>query len=326
MPTLELSADSKTADAGQAATIATPGARAAAAQVDRWGALAALSAYLWWGFVPIYFRAVKSASAYELLAHRVVWSCLGLWLLIAFFRRGRDFAALFRDRRTLLTLIASASLIAANWLLYIYAVVSKNVLLGSLAYFINPLISVLLGMVILGERLRRMAQWAAIGLAFTGVVMFASAVGKPPYLSLALAITFGLYGLLRKVVRADALLGLTVETTLLFPLSLGYFVYLFTTSERAFAMGNAQMDILLVLAGPITTIPLLFFAAGARRVSLTTLGLMQYLSPSIQFLVGLAFGESLKPLQWAGFAAIWAGLALFSIDAIRARRVERGNR
>ena len=284
--------------------------------------LAGVASYLSWGFVPIYFKAIKSVSALETLGHRIIWSCILLGIAIAVLRRWNAVVAAVCDRRTLLAVTGSTALIAANWLLYIWAVTNNQVLAGSLGYFINPLLSVLLGVLFLGERLRR-PQWLAVATAVIGVVVFTIGAGRLPMVALGLAGTFALYGLLRKQMKADAIIGLTIETGLLAPFGVAYMLYLWQTGSLAFGSQSTLIDILLCGSGIVTTIPLLLFATAARRVSLSTLGFLQYLAPSLQFMVGLTYGEHLNRWQWAGFAIIWTALAIFTIEAAR-RREKRG--
>jgi chloramphenicol-sensitive protein RarD len=215
-------------------------------------------------------------------------------------------------------MIAGASaLIAVNWLVYIWAVAQGRVMEGSLGYFINPLVNVALGVVFLGERLERPLQ-IAVGLAALGVLWLTLGLGHPPWVSLALAFSFGGYGLLRKVVPVGAVLGLCLETLILAPLALAYLVARGAQGSLAFGAGNRSLDILLVLAGPVTAVPLLFFAAAARRLPLTTLGFVQYLSPTLQLLLAVfAFGEPLDTARTGAFVLIWAGLAVFSLHTLR---------
>jgi chloramphenicol-sensitive protein RarD len=248
----------------------------------------------------------------EVLCHRVVWS-VALLLVLAWHQdRLQDVRAALRRARTLAVLAASTVLIAVNWLVYIYAVVQGRMLEGSLGYYINPLVNVLLGLVILHERLQPLER-AAVALAAAGMVWLAVHLGQPPWISLALAVSFGLYGLLRKVAPVGALTGLTVETLLLLPLALGTLAWKMAAGQATFLSGDARLDVLLLLAGPLTAFPLLCFAAAARRLPLSTLGFLQYLSPTIQLLLAvLVYGEPFRRAQAGAFAFIWAALALFA--------------
>jgi chloramphenicol-sensitive protein RarD len=281
------------------------------------GLLAGIAAYGSWGVIPIYFKAVSAAPPLELLAHRVVWALLFLVVLLN--RQGRlaEFRAALRPSRTLAMLAASTVLIAVNWLVYIWAVVGGRVLEGSLGYFINPLVNVVLGVLVLEEKLERPVM-AAVAVAALGVVWLTLSVGHPPWVSLALAGSFGSYGLLRKLAPVGAVVGLAVETLLLFPLALGYLAWAHGRGSLAFLAGDLRLDTLLVLAGPATAIPLLLFTAAARRLPLSTLGFVQYLSPTVQFLLAVfLWGEPLGRERAVAFACIWAGLLIFTVHSLR---------
>lgn len=285
----------------------------------RVGAVFGIAAYLWWGLVPLYFKLLAAAPAIEVLAHRVVWSAPLLALLVFFRHQSRSLVAALTTPRSLLTLCCSASLIAANWFVYIWAVTHDRVLEGSLGYFINPLVNVLLGVLLLGERLRRW-QVVSVLLAAIGVLWLSLAYGKPPWLSLALAVSFGLYGLLRKVAPVESLVGLTAETALMWPIAAAYLAFILTRGQAAFG-DAATLNALLVLAGPVTAVPLLWFAASARRLRLATVGLLQYISPTFQLMLAvLWFGEAFTRTHLVAFGCIWAALALYTADALRPRR------
>jgi chloramphenicol-sensitive protein RarD len=274
------------------------------------------AAYLWWGLVPIYFKAISHVPAAEVLAHRIIWSVLLLWPLVLLARRRAAAAAVIRSPRTLLVLAASTLLIASNWFLYIWAVATSQVAQASLGYFITPLLNVLLGIIVLGERLRR-AQLASFLLAAAGVAWLALSPGALPILALALAVSFSLYGLVRKLAPVDSLIGLTAETTILAPLALLYLAL----ADLTFASGSLTTDVLLACGGIITATPLLFFVAAARRLTLTTLGFLQYFSPSIQLILAvLAYQEPFRAPQIVCFSLIWTSLAVFTLDALRQRR------
>jgi chloramphenicol-sensitive protein RarD len=285
---------------------------------DTRGLLLGVGAYGLWGVLPLYLKLLHAVPAEQVLAHRVVWSLVLLAAIVAVLRRGRSIFAAARGR-TLLLLVASAAMIAVNWLIYIWAVQHAHVLEASLGYFINPLVNVALGMAVLGERLRR-RQGIAIGVAAAGVAVMALSGGGALWISLSLAVTFGLYGLLRKVVAIDALGGLTVETLLLAPLSVTLLIHAAETGTGVFGH-SLRLDALLLLAGAATAAPLLMFAAAARRMPYATLGLLQYIAPTLQFLQAvLLFGEPLRPLHIVTFALIWAGCALYAWDSLRAAR------
>jgi chloramphenicol-sensitive protein RarD len=278
----------------------------------RRGTLLGFAAYLLWGLFPLYWPLLEPAGAVEILAHRVLWSLVlvGLVLLL----RSHSLRTLPRDRRALRLLVAAAVLIAVNWGVYIWGVNAHHVVETSLGYFVNPLVSVALGVVALGERLRRV-QWAAVGLAATGVVVLTADSGRLPWIALVLASSFGTYGLLKKVVGVPAVEGLVVETAVLTPLALGYVVVggLFGTTTLTGRGGGHAL--LLVSAGVVTAIPLLAFAGAAARVPLSRLGLMQYVTPTMQFLIGvLVRHEPLPPGRLAGFVLVWVALAVFTVD------------
>lgn len=288
----------------------------------RTGVLAATAAYLTWGLAPLYWRALEEVPSIELLAHRIVWACLLVILLLAARRRLGDLLRVLSSRRTAATLLATTALIAVNWGLFIWAVNSGRVLSASLGYYINPLVTVLLGTVVLGERLSR-AQTIAVLLAAAGVVVLTVSVGRLPWVSLALAFSFGLYGLLRKTVRADAATGLAVESSLLAPLAVALIAARGSAGVGALGRLGPTTDLLLLGSGALTAVPLLLFTVGARRLPLTTLGLLQYLAPTCHFLLAVGvFGEPFSAAQGATFVMIWAALGLYTAD-IRRRLARR---
>jgi chloramphenicol-sensitive protein RarD len=309
------------------ATSAAPGEEAA---IDRSaaGALFAAAAYGLWGATPIYLKWLAHVGAVEIVVHRVLWSALLLALLIWASGAGARLRAAIADRRTLAWLLVSSVLIGVNWLVFIYAVVAERVVEASLGYFVNPLVTLVLGMVFLGERLRPV-QWLAVALALLGVVNEVVRFGDVPWLALALAFSFAFYGLVRKRLGLDAFTGLTVETWLLLPLALGWFAWMAAASGGldGQVLRPAGEMALLSLAGPLTMIPLLCFAAAATRLALGTLGFFQYIAPSLQLVLAVyLFGEAFHSLQWFTFVPIWAGLLLFSGHAlhdIRRQRVAR---
>jgi chloramphenicol-sensitive protein RarD len=285
----------------------------------RTGILSAALAFLCWGLFPLYFHAIGEVPPLQILAHRMLWSLLFL-LIVLVVRRQWGWLRTVRTPRVLFSFIASASLLSINWLIYIWAVNNGHVIEGSLGYFINPLVNIMLGYLLLKERLRR-AQWLAIAVAAVGVAWLTWQAGTVPWIALALAASFGGYGLLRKTAALGALEGLSFETMVLFPLAAGYVIWLTLHGENAFI--NTPSDttrLLLVLAGPITAIPLLLFASGARRIPLSILGLLQYLSPTLQFLLGvMLFQEPFSRARLVGFALIWLALALFAAEGLLRR-------
>jgi len=283
-----------------------------------------LAAYGTWGVAPLYFKAVALVPALEVLGHRVVWSVVLLIGWMAWRRRLGEAVRAVRVRATFLTLTATTVLIAANWLVFIWSVAHNYLKFASLGYFMNPLLNVLLGYLFLKERLRRL-QTVSVLLAGCGAGYLVFGGPRVPAVGLGIAAllagTFGFYGLLRKTVRTDALVGLTVETTLLAPFALGYLIYLAGTGVGTFGARSLQMDVLLAFAGLLTSVPLLWFTNAARRVSLSTLGFMQYLAPTGHFLLAvLVFGEPCAPVEWTSFGFIWAALTIYSADAVIAQR------
>lgn len=281
------------------------------ASEGRQGLWAALAAYLLWGAFPIYFNRLDHVPAIEVLGHRVVWGAVFTLLAVVAARRLSVLVDALKNRRVVLGLAVSSLCIAINWGFFIWSVGNGHALDASIGYFVNPLFSVLLGWAILKERLGP-RQVVALVLVCSGVAMLAHARGGVPWIALILPVTFGFYGLIRKVVAVDALTGLCVETLLLAPLAL---VFLLSRPEGgAIATGGATTTAMLVLAGPITAIPLVMFAYGARRLKLATLGLMQYVNPTIQMMIAiLVFGESVTRAHVLVFVAIWAGLAVYSL-------------
>lgn len=282
----------------------------------RTGMLLAIIAYICWGLFPIYFKMLREIAPLEILLHRMIWSLLFLLAILAWRRQWSWMRTVLRRPRVLAGFTASALLLSTNWFVYIWSVNNDRVIDASLGYFINPLVSVLLGFVILRERLRPL-QWLAVALAAGGVAWLTWEGGQLPWIGLTLGITFGTYGLLRKTAALGALEGLSLETLLLFPLALGYLVYLTLTDHNTFLTASTSSQWLLAAAGPITAIPLLCFAAGARRIPLSMVGLLQYLSPSIQLLLGVwLYHEPFGGARLVGFAAIWTALAVYSAEGL----------
>ena len=284
------------------------------------GALYALLAFGIWGLYPLYLRELASVSSAEIVMHRSVWSLVFLLGVLAVLRRWAWLAALLRAPRQMLMPLASGLLLALNWLMYVYAVQSAQVVEASLGYFINPLISVCLGVVVLRERLQRV-QWVAVAFAAAGVMWLTWHTGRLPWLGLALAVTFAVYGLLRKTSALGPLEGLTLETMLIAPLVLPWLVGITWSGTGALATGSPTLVFWLVMAGPLTAVPLMMFAAAARRLKLATVGLFQYLSPSLQLAIGVAvFGEPFDVQRLAGFVLIWTGLAVYTAHSLALSR------
>lgn len=282
------------------------------------GSLYALAAFGFWGLTPIYYKLLPHVPPVEVLAHRVVWSVVFGAVFVTLSRSWPAVRAAFGDGKTLRALGLTASLVSINWLIYIWAVVNDQVMSTSLGYYINPLVNVLLGMLFLGERLGR-ARTLAVGLAAAGTASLALEVGGLPWISLSLAFSFGFYGLIRKRLGLPPLAALFVETVLVAPLALlalGWFGF---QGQAAFGT-DARTSLLLVLAGPVTLLPLLWFAEAARRLPLITVGFFQYLAPTLTFLLAtLVYGEEFTPAWAVTFLLIWSGLAVFTIDGLRKR-------
>lgn len=286
----------------------------------RRGVLLGAAAYLLWGVFPLYFPLLAPAGAFEVLAHRVVWSLVVVALLVQLTRRWSGVRAGFADRTRLLRLAAAACFLAVNWGVYIYGVTNDRVVEASLGYFITPLVSVMLGVVVLRERLRTV-QWMAVGVAAVAVLFLAVESRRLPWIALVLGFSFGIYGLLKKTSRVGALEGLTVETAVLAPVAAGYLGVLQVSGRSTLTTNGPSHATLLLLAGVITAVPLLFFGAAASRVSLTTIGLLQYLAPIMQFLLGvLFFGEEMGPTRLLGFGLVWTALVMFTADLLQQRR------
>jgi chloramphenicol-sensitive protein RarD len=285
----------------------------------RRGVLAATLAFVIWGLAPIYFKAVGVVPASEIVAHRVIWSVLFLAALLMLRKQAGALRAVLHDRRLLATLFLTAVLTGGNWLVFVWAVTHERVLEGSLGYFINPLLSVLLGRIFLGERLRPW-QKLAVAIAAAGVLWRVVAVGQLPLIALFLALTFGFYGLLRKRTPVDAITGLFVETLLVLPLALAWLAWRGHTGELFWGV-DRQVEALLPIAGVLTATPLMLFAVGARRLPLATVGFLQYIAPSLNFLLAIfVFHEAFDTARLIGFALIWVALAVYSVDLVRAGR------
>jgi chloramphenicol-sensitive protein RarD len=278
------------------------------------GILYAATAYILWGVFPIYFKAVQNVSPLEILCHRIVWSFVLLLIVLTVRRQWSWAAKVVRQPKVLAGFAASALLLSFNWYIYVWSVNSGHVVDASLGYFMNPLVNVFLGFLLLHERLRP-RQWAAIALAGAGVLWLTLQAGHPPWIGLALAFSFGIYGLLRKTAALGALEGLSLETILLFPIAAGALGWLAANDQNVFLQTTVATRCLLVAAGPITAVPLLLFAAGARRIPMSTLGLLQYSTPSIQLMIGVWLYN--EPFTWQraiGYALIWVALLVYSLN------------
>ena len=279
------------------------------------GLFYAMMAFMWWGFVPLYYRFIYEVPPLEILAHRVVWTAITLGIALPLAGRTREFFAVFRQPKTLLYLLVTALLIGGNWAVFTWAVVSGHVLDTAMGYFINPLFTVVLGVVFLRERLRA-AQIVAVSLAAAGVVWLVVQTGSLPWVALLLPLFFGLYGLVRKQVDVDSLNGLLIETLFLTPLALGYIIYLSANTLGNFGT-ESTMSLLIMLSGTVTLVPLVLFASAVRRIKYTTVGFLQYIGPSITFLLGLfVFQEDFGSAQFVTYGLIWMALVVFTVESI----------
>ncbi len=287
---------------------------------EKTGILYAIAAFGFWGLAPIYFKQVASVAPTEVLAHRVIWSVL---VLVVFLSLGKQFSQikpLFRDPVKLKWLILSSLLVSTNWLIFIYAVSIGQILEASLGYFINPLISMLFAALFFSESISQ-KQSTAIGIALLAVIIQIILLGKLPLISLGLAITFALYGAVRKKVHVPSLSGLFVETILILPLAIGYLWYLWNTGEIAFGAGDGYITLMLALAGIITVLPLLWFNAGTIRLKLGTIGMLQYIGPSVAFLVAIfLYDEAISSAKLFTFVLIWVALSLYTYDLIKSNK------
>lgn len=290
------------------------------AKTDVRGLTAAAGAFFVWGLLPIYLKLLQAIPVLQVTAHRLLWGCLFAIAWLAFRRELGNIRAAFVDPRVRWRLFTTATLISINWITYVWGIANNRVVETSLGYFINPLVNVLLGVMVLSERLNR-AQWTAVGIATAGVGYLTWNVGHPPWIALTLAFSFGLYGLLRKLVRVDALAGFTTETLMMLPIGMGYLVWCEIAGTGAAGHSGTGMDLLLMLGGPLTAIPLVLFAYGARRIPYSTIGLLQYIGPTIQLLLAVfLFHEPFQGPRVYGFVLIWAALAIYAVDgAWRAR-------
>lgn len=285
----------------------------------RAGVMAGLAAFGMWGFLPIYIKILQQVTATEILVHRILWAIpFGLLIILAR-RQLPDLRVALTERRTLGFLLLSALFIGINWLVYVWAVQNGQIFQASLGYYINPLMYVVIGVVLFRESLRRF-QVLAVVLAAVGVAVLTISSGRFPLISFTLAVSFTIYGVIRKQTRVGAMPGLLIETLVLGPAAAAYLFYLVRQGSAAFGAGDGSLDLLLVLAGPFTVLPLLCFALAARRVNLATIGFMQFITPTLQFLVGVYYGERLTLPHAICFACIWLAVALFSFDAWRTSR------
>jgi len=290
---------------------------------ERRGLLLGATAFGLWGAFPLYWPLLEPAGATEILAHRVLWSLVLAMGVTLGLRRGAAFRSIWTTPRARAAMIGAGVAIGFNWFTYIWGVNNGHVVEASLGYYINPLVTVLLGVLVLGERLRRW-QWVALGIAFVAVVVLSLELGRPPWISLVLACSFGTYGLMKKQARVGPVEGLSFETLVLAPVALGYVVWLSYAGEATAWSHGAGHTLLLASAGLVTAVPLLLFAASANRISLSTVGLLQYIAPTLQFLIGvLVFREAMPTARWVGFALVWVALIMLTAESLVALRARR---
>ena len=284
------------------------------------GIFFAAAAYFMWGLLPLYLKMLKAVPALEILLHRMSWSLVFLLIVLAWRSQWSWLKPAVQDRRVLLRFLASASVLSINWFLYIWSVNAGRVVDASLGYFINPLVNVMFGYFLLHERLRA-GQWTAVAIAAAGVLWLTVQAGQLPWIGLTLAASFGTYGLLRKTAPLGALEGLSLETMILTPFAVGYLIWLAIHGESGFVNDGSHMRALLAAAGPITAIPLLLFAAGARRIPMSLLGLLQYIGPTLQMALGVfLWHEAFTEAKLIGFVLIWSALVIYTLEGFWARR------
>lgn len=283
------------------------------------GLIAAFIAYLMWGVLPVYFKMVSDVAVFEVLVHRIVWAVPFGAVIIIWRRQWPEVRRALGNARILGFLTLAAVLIAGNWFVYIWAVQNDQIFQASLGYYINPLLFTLAGVLLFGEKLRTF-QTAAVFLAAAGVLVLTFSRGQIPVIALTLGTLFTIYGVIRKRIVVGGMPGLFVETLVLLPLSATYLIWIMSTGDSAFTLSNPSMVGMLLLAGPATVLPLLYFALAARRLSLSTLGFMQFIAPTLQFMVGLYYGEVLTTAHAVCFGLVWIAVGLFSWDAWRASR------
>ncbi|MFB6570078.1 EamA family transporter RarD [Streptomyces noursei] len=287
---------------------------------QRAGLAYGLAAYTMWGLLPLYWHLLDAAAPAEILAHRMLWSLPVAVIILAVLRRWSWIRPLLRQPKRIGLVLVCACVISLNWFLYIWAVNAGHVLEASLGYFINPLVSITFGVLVLRERLRPL-QWTAVGVGALAVVVMTVAYGRMPWIALGLALSFATYGLVKKSIKLDGIEGFSAETALQALPALGYLVFLGVRGESVFVTGGTGQALLLAACGIATAVPLICFGACAVRLPLTTVGMLQYLAPTFQFLLGLTvFGERMPPERWAGFALVWAALVLLTWDALRTAR------
>jgi chloramphenicol-sensitive protein RarD len=287
------------------------------------GLTAAAAAFAMWGVFPLYFHALRRISPFQVIAHRVLWSCVFVLVWMALRGELSTLRAALADRGVVWRLAVSASLITINWVVYVWAVMNGHVVESSLGYFINPLVNVLLGVVLLSERLSR-AQWTAVALAAAGVAYLTIVAGSPPWIALSLALSFGGYGLVRKVVKVESLPGLAIETLLLLPIAAGYLLWCESAGNGAMGHADPATTAMLIGTGPLTAVTLFLFAYGTRLIAYSTVGILQYIAPTLQLACGVfLLREPFERMRAAGFALIWAALLIYAGEGWRSSRKQQ---
>ncbi|MBI5032041.1 MAG: EamA family transporter RarD [Chloroflexi bacterium] len=282
----------------------------------------AFAAYSFWGLFPIYWKWLYQVSALEIISHRIIWSCVILMIVIVALRQWSAFRHAALNPRILKIYAVAGILLTINWLVYVWAVNAGYVVESSLGYYINPLVSVILGVAFLRERLRSW-QWLALGIATIGVLYLTLAYGSLPWIALTLAVTFGTYGLVKKKAPLNSLYGLALETSIVFIPALAFLFFVEATSQGAFLHNGIVLDMVMMGAGIVTTIPLLLFASAAQRIPLSLIGILQYVSPTLQFLLGIfVYGEPFSPAQFIGFGMVWIALLIFGVEGFLNHRAQ----
>jgi chloramphenicol-sensitive protein RarD len=291
-------------------------------QEERYGVISGLGAYLMWGLLPLYWPLLRPADAFEILGHRIIWSLIFVLLLVQLTHSWPAVKSTIRDLKLALLVVIASILVATNWGIYIWAVNANHVVETSLGYFINPLVTVLLGVVFFGERLRKM-QKLAVAIAFIAVLILTYDYGRLPWIAIGLTLTFGTYGALKKKINLPAIAGLFMETVILIPATVGY-LYWLSQSSQAIIFGDRTLWIFAIISGPLTALPLLLFGTATTRVPLTWIGVMQYVAPTLQFIIGVwVFGEELSSVRIIGFIVVWTALVIFTADAWRTNQAKQ---
>jgi len=283
------------------------------------GVLLGVAGYLFWGMFPLYFALLDSVSPIEIVAHRIIWSLIVVLLVLIVGKQWRAFTSAF-SRRNVIILGSAAIFLSINWLVYVYAVTTNQVVQASLGYFVNPLISVAMGVLILKEKLRK-TQWIAVGIAIVAVAVLTIASGSLPWIALTLGLSFAIYGLLKKFANLPSLHSLGIETAVLVPIAMVILGIAIVNGSESFVLDGPKITFLLIMLGPVTAIPLLAFGGASTRIPLSTLGVLQYITPIAQFFLGVfVFQEIMSTGRWIGFTLVWVSLVIFTVDMYRHTR------